>query len=57
MPFKPKKCWGKKVILTPTNIVAKCTLSHEELSVKPVKRGNQCTMPAKIPKTAPIDKT
>lgn len=57
MPFKPKKCCGKKVILTPVNITKKWSFNHLGFIVKPVNKGNQCAIPAKIPNTAPIDKT
>lgn len=54
MPDKPKKCWGKNVILTPVNIQKKCPFNIALSSVKPVNRGNQCIKPAIAEKTAPI---
>ena len=30
-PVKPKKCWGKKVKLTPMNITQKCALPYSSL--------------------------
>lgn len=39
------------------NIVAKCIFSHFGFNDSPVNRGNQCAIPAKIPNTAPIDRT
>lgn len=41
IPFKPKKCWGKKVRLTPKNIVKNWIFSHFGFIVKPVNRGYQ----------------
>lgn len=57
MPAKPRKCCGKKVRLTPVNITPKCALVHEGWRVKPVKRGNQWVNPARMAKTAPIERT
>lgn len=57
MPARPRKCCGKKVRFTPTNITPKCTLAHVEWSVYPVNRGNQWVNPARIANTAPIDRT
>ena len=48
---------GKKVRLTPTNIVPNCAFKSFELKVIPVRRGNQYTNPASKAKTAPILKT
>ena len=45
------------MIFTPKNIVRKCILSHLGFSVTPVNRGNQWVIPAKIPKTAPMERT
>ena len=53
----PKKCWGKKVILTPINIKKNCAFLHRLCSVTPVKRGNQCVKAPKIANTAPIEST
>ena len=57
MAFKPKKCCGKNVILTPMNIVKKCILRNWGFRDNPVNNGNQWAIPAKIPNTAPIDNT
>jgi hypothetical protein len=57
MPASPRKCWGKNVRFTPINIVIKCAVALLWSSVAPVKRENQWLNPAKIAKTAPIDKT
>lgn len=57
MPDSPRKCCGKKVRFTPTNIMAKCVLAHVLFSVNPVNSGNQWTNPAIIANTAPMDKT
>lgn len=57
MPANPRKCCGKKVRLTPTNIVLKWIFVHVSCIVYPVKRGNQCTKAPIIANTAPIDKT
>lgn len=48
---------GKKVRLTPVNITPKCALVHDGCRVKPVKRGNQWVNPARMAKTAPIERT
>jgi len=57
MPLRPRKCWGKKVTLTPINIVIKCIFIHVGFKVRPVNKGNQWAIPAKIPNTAPIERT
>ena len=57
MPLRPKKCWGKKVKLTPRNIKKKWTFPHRECRVSPLISGNQCVKAANRAKTAPIDKT
>ena len=57
MPARPRKCWGKKVRFTPTNITPKWALAHVEWRVYPVNSGNQWVKPARIAKTAPIDRT
>ena len=44
-------------MFTPMNIVKKCIFNQEGFNDTPVKRGNQCAIPAKIPKTAPMDRT
>lgn len=31
IPARPKKCWGKKVKLTPINISQKCILAYTSL--------------------------
>ena len=45
------------MILTPMNIVKKCILRKWGFKDSPVNRGNQWAIPAKIPNTAPIDRT
>ena len=45
------------VRLTPVNITPKCALVHDGCRVKPVKRGNQWVNPARMAKTAPIERT
>lgn len=57
MPERPRKCCGKNVRLTPTNITEKWILAHVSLSVYPVNKGNQWTNPPIIANTAPIDNT
>jgi hypothetical protein len=57
MPANPKKCIGKKVTLTPINIMKNCAFNHLGFIVKPTIRGNQLTIPAKRPNTAPMLKT
>ena len=44
-------------MFTPKNIVPKCTFIQVGCKVRPVNRGNQWAIPAKIPNTAPIDRT
>jgi len=41
MPDKPKKCWGKKVIFTPTNKIKNWTNKYLEFIATPVNKGNQ----------------
>lgn len=41
MPDNPRKCCGKKVIFTPTNIITKWILAHVSLRVYPENSGNQ----------------
>lgn len=56
-PFKPRKCWGKKVIFTPTNINKKWTFNHlGEKLIENIK-GAQNKIPLKIANTAPIERT
>lgn len=57
MPAKPKKCIGKKVILTPKNIVKNWIFNQKLFIVKPVNKGNQVTKLPKRAKTAPILRT
>lgn len=57
MPARPKKCCGKKVKLTPVNITPKWALAHVGWRVYPVKSGNQWVNPARMAKTAPIERT
>lgn len=44
-------------MFTPTNIIAKWVLAHMSSNVYPVNSGNQCTNPAMMAKTAPIERT
>lgn len=44
-------------MFTPTNITAKCVLAHMSSSVYPVNSGNQCTNPAMMANTAPMERT
>ena len=44
-------------MFTPINMIRNCVFSHRGFIVNPVKRGNQCTIPAKMPNAAPIDRT
>lgn len=57
MPFKPRKCCGKNVKLTPKNIIINWALSQEGFILTPVNKGNQWISPPIIAKTAPIDRT
>lgn len=57
MPLRPRKCWGKKVRLTPANISTKWILVHRAWRVMPENSGNQWLNAAKIAKTAPILRT
>lgn len=44
-------------MFTPTNIMAKWAFAHMSSRVYPENSGNQCTNPAIIANTAPMDKT
>lgn len=44
-------------MFTPTNMMAKWVLAHVSSSIYPVNSGNQCTNPAMIANTAPIERT
>lgn len=57
IPANPRKCWGKKVILTPINISVNCESNHLLFMFNPIISGYQWVTPAMIAKTAPIDKT
>jgi hypothetical protein len=57
MPFNPKKCIGKKVKLTPKNIVQNTTLTPKDHNPPPKKIGLHRVKPHKTPKTAPNDNT
>jgi hypothetical protein len=48
---------GKKVKLTPTNIIKNCTFNHPGFIVIPLIKGNQLTKAPIKAKTAPILKT
>jgi hypothetical protein len=41
MPFKPKKCCGKKVMFTPINIVTKWAFKRLLFIDRPNIKGNQ----------------
>jgi len=57
MPFSPRKCWGKKVILTPKNIMINCLFNQDGFIDVPVNKGNQWISPAMIANTAPMERT
>ena len=57
IPANPKKCIGKNVILTPTNIIKNWIFNHLGFIVSPTINGNQLTNPAINAKTAPILRT
>jgi len=57
MPLNPKKCWGKNVRFTPTNIRKNCAFDHRSCMVTPNISGNQWYLAAKIANTAPILRT
>ena len=57
MPARPRKCCGKNVRLTPTNMTKKWILVHVPLRVYPENSGNQWMKAARIAKTAPMDRT
>lgn len=44
-------------MLTPVNMIMNCAFSHCGFIETPRNRGNQCTIPARIANTAPIDRT
>jgi hypothetical protein len=52
MPASPRKCCGKNVKFTPTNITANCAFK-----VKPENKGYHWMNPAMIANTAPVDST
>ena len=56
-PFKPKKCCGKKVRLTPINIIINWLFNNFSFIIIPNINGNQKIEAEIIAKTAPIDKT
>lgn len=57
IPFSPRKCCGKKVILTPKNIMINCLFSQYGFMEVPVNKGNQWISPAIIANTAPMERT
>lgn len=57
MPARPRKCWGKNVRFTPVNMTPKWALAHVGWRVYPVSSGNQWVNPARMAKTAPIERT
>lgn len=44
-------------MFTPMNIAKKCTFNRSGFSERPVNRGNQWAIPAKMANTAPMDNT
>lgn len=57
IPESPRKCCGKNVMFTPTNITQNWVFVRVWLSEYPVNSGNQCVTPPMIANTAPIDRT
>lgn len=57
IPDNPKKCWGKKVILTPINIIQNWIFNIILFKYNPVNKGYQWINLIIIANTAPIDKT
>lgn len=57
MPARPRKCCGKKVRFTPVNMTPKWAFAHVVCRVYPVNSGNQWVNPARMAKTAPIERT
>ena len=57
MPFIPKKCCGKNVMFTPMNMARNWIFRSFGLIDRLNISGNQCTMPAMIANTAPIERT
>ena len=54
IPANPKKCIGKNVIFTPTNIIKNWAFTHSKFKVKAVIKGYQLITPAIKANTAPI---
>jgi len=54
IPAKPKKCIGKNVKFTPTNIAKNCLFNQVGCRVNPVNKGYHVTNPPNIANTAPI---
>jgi hypothetical protein len=54
MPESPKKCIGKKVMFTPTNIILNWDFISSGFIVIPVIRGYQLTNDPSKANTAPI---
>jgi len=57
MPWRPRKCCGKKVRLTPANMTKNWACAPRSPKVVPVMAENQNVTPAKMAKTAPIEST
>ena len=57
MPCNPRKCWGKNVRFTPTNMIKNCAWVHRSGREVPVMVENQKVTPAKMAKTAPMERT
>jgi hypothetical protein len=52
-PWRPEKCKGKKVILTPMNIKKKKIIIITLFKTTPKNRPHHKVTPVKMPKTAP----
>lgn len=57
MPDNPKKCCGKNVKFTPTNIIENWIFNNKLFKVNPKNKEYQWINLPKIAKTAPIDRT
>lgn len=55
--MSPKKCWGKKVRLTPIKVLINCVFNKVLFIITPVIKGYQLINLAIIANTAPIDRT
>lgn len=57
IPFNPRKCIGKKVILTPMNITQNTAVEPVLFITPPKKSGLHKVTPPRIPNTAPSERT